>query len=168
MGTQLPSPKGAQPPIFGHCPLWSNGWTKIPLVYGGRPRLRRLFVQWGPSYLQKGHTHITPFFCPWLLRPNGWMDENTTWHGSRPRHRSHCIRRGPSCPRKGHSSPPSFRPCILWPLSPISATAELLLQSLAPDIASFDRTVTFDVKRRSLTLFPEIVFNGQTVADRTI
>ena len=23
---QLPSPKGAQPPIFGQCPLWPNGW----------------------------------------------------------------------------------------------------------------------------------------------
>jgi len=25
-GAQLPSHKGAQPPIFGHCPLWPNGW----------------------------------------------------------------------------------------------------------------------------------------------
>jgi len=24
-GTQLPSLKGAQPPIFGQCPLWPNG-----------------------------------------------------------------------------------------------------------------------------------------------
>jgi len=24
-GTQLPSPKSAQPPIFGLCPLWPNG-----------------------------------------------------------------------------------------------------------------------------------------------
>jgi len=27
---------------------------------------------------------------------------------------------------KGHSSPPLFGPCLLWPRSPISATAELL------------------------------------------
>jgi len=34
----------------------------------------------------------------------------------------------PSPPRKSHSSPlPSFRPCLLWPRSLISATAELLL-----------------------------------------
>ena len=29
-------------------------------------------------------------------------------------------------PLKGHSSPPLFGPCLLWPRSPISATAELL------------------------------------------
>jgi len=29
-------------------------------------------------------------------------------------------------PRKEHSSPPLFGPCLLWPRSPISATAELL------------------------------------------
>jgi len=29
-------------------------------------------------------------------------------------------------PRKSHSLPPLFGPCLLWPLSPISATAELL------------------------------------------
>jgi len=31
----------------------------------------------------------------------------------------------PPPPRKGHSSPPLFGPCLLWPRSPISATAEL-------------------------------------------
>ena len=25
-GSSSPSPKGAQPPIFGQCPLWPNGW----------------------------------------------------------------------------------------------------------------------------------------------
>jgi len=25
-GAQLPFTKGAQPPIFGECPLWPNGW----------------------------------------------------------------------------------------------------------------------------------------------
>jgi len=29
--------------------------------------------------------------------------------------------------RKGHSNPPLLGPCLLWPRSPISATAELLL-----------------------------------------
>ena len=29
-------------------------------------------------------------------------------------------------PQKGHSSPPLFGPCLLWPRSPISATAKLL------------------------------------------
>jgi len=31
-GPRSRSPKGAQPPIFGQCPLWPNGgWTKMPL-----------------------------------------------------------------------------------------------------------------------------------------
>jgi len=67
-----------------------------------------------------------PIFGPYLVWPNGWMDEDTTWYGSRPRPRPHCIRPGLSYPRKGHSSPPLFGPCLLWPWSPISATAELL------------------------------------------
>jgi len=32
----------------------------------------------------------------------------------------------PAPPRKGHISPPLFGPCLLWPRSPISVTAELL------------------------------------------
>jgi len=42
------------------------------------------------------------------------------------------------------------------------------LQSLAPDVASVDHVVAFDIKRRSPTLLPvlpkpELVFNGKTV-----
>ena len=31
-----------------------------------------------------------------VLCPNGWMDEDDTWHGGRSRPRSHCVRWGPS------------------------------------------------------------------------
>jgi len=31
MGTQLPSPEGAHPPIFAHCCGQMAGWTKMPL-----------------------------------------------------------------------------------------------------------------------------------------
>ena len=30
-GDPAPLPKGAQPPIFGQCPLWPNGWIDTPL-----------------------------------------------------------------------------------------------------------------------------------------
>jgi len=33
----------------------------------------------------------------------------------------------PAHPAKGAQQPPLFGPCLLWPRSPISATAELLL-----------------------------------------
>jgi len=48
-GPISPPPKGAQPPIFGQCPLWPNGWTKMPR-YGGRRWPRRLCVTWGRSW----------------------------------------------------------------------------------------------------------------------
>ena len=48
-----------------------------------------------------------PSFGPYLLCPNGWMDEDATWYGGRPRPRPHCVRWGPSSPspKRGHSSP---------------------------------------------------------------
>jgi len=47
-----------------------------------------------------------------VLWPNGWMDQDETWHGGRPRPWPHCFRRGPSSPSpKGHN--PNFRPMSL-------------------------------------------------------
>ena len=50
----------------------------------------------------------TPIFGPCLLWPNGWTDQDGTWHGSRPwfsrhgarwRHSSHPQKRGQSLPQ---------------------------------------------------------------------
>jgi len=38
----------------------------------------------------------------------------------------HIVLDGVSAPAKGAQQPPLFGPCLLWPRSPISATAELL------------------------------------------
>jgi len=38
----------------------------------------------------------------------------------------HTVLDGVPSPAKGAQHPPLFGPCLLWPLSPISATAELL------------------------------------------
>jgi len=70
-------------------------------------------------------TLLSPVFDSRLLWPNDWMDEDTTCYRSRPQ-RSICIRQVPSAPQKGHSIPPLLKPCLLWPRSPISATAQLL------------------------------------------
>jgi len=49
MGTQLP-PKGAQPPIFGPCLLWPNGWMDQDVTwYRARPRPWPHCVRWGPT-----------------------------------------------------------------------------------------------------------------------
>ena len=39
-----------------------------------------------------------PIFGPRLLWPNGWTDQDATWHGSRSRPRPHFTRWGPSSP----------------------------------------------------------------------
>jgi len=128
MGTQLPSPKGAEPlPIFGPYLLWPNGCMDQDATwYGGRPRPRPHCIRRGRSSPLKGAQ--PPVFCSCLLLPNGWMDEYATWYGSRSRPRPHCIRQGgPQLPAKGAQRSPLFGPCLLWRL-PISATAELLLK----------------------------------------
>ena len=47
--------------------------------------------------------------------PNGWTDQDETWHTGRPRPWPQCVRWGPSsCPPKG-LSPPIFVPYLLRP-----------------------------------------------------
>ena len=123
-------PKERSPsPIIGPFLLWSNGWMdQDATLYGGRPQPTRHCVRHGPSYPQKkGRTHPTQFlahvYCGqvagWMKTPLGTEVDLGPGHN--------CTKRGPmQLQRKGHSSPPLFGPCLLWPRSPISATAELL------------------------------------------
>ena len=39
---------------------------------------------------QKG-AEPPPIFDPFLLWPNGWMDQDATWYGGRPRTRQLCV-----------------------------------------------------------------------------
>jgi len=123
MRTQLPSQKGGRaPPIFGPFLLWPNGWMHQDTTwYGGRPQPRRLCVQWGPSYPQKkGHTPTQFLAHVYCGQTAGWM--------KRPLDTE--VDLGPGfpaiCERGTAAPPPLFGPCLLWPWSPISATAELL------------------------------------------
>ena len=44
--------------------------------------------------------------------PNGWTDQDETWHAGRPRPWPHCVRWGPSFPSpKGHSPQYSVHIC---------------------------------------------------------
>jgi len=74
-GDPAPPPKGAQPPIFGPCLLWPNGWldqdaTWYRRWYRGRPRPRPHCVRWGPHSPKKKATPPA-IFGPCLLWPNG-------------------------------------------------------------------------------------------------
>ena len=48
---------------------------------------------------KKGHSPH-PIFGPYLLWPNGWMDQDVTWYGGKARLRRRCVRWGRY---KGHS-----------------------------------------------------------------
>ena len=123
-----PPPKGHSPPTFAHiCCGQMAGWIKMS------PSLdpSNIVLDGDPAPLPKKGGRA-PNFQPMYLWPNGWMDRDVTWYGGRPWPRQRCVRREPrSTPltaAKGAQRPPSplFGPCLSWPLSPISATAELL------------------------------------------
>jgi len=46
-----------------------------------------------------------PIFGPYLLGPNGCMDQNITWYGARPRPRQLCVRWDPAPSLKGGGAP---------------------------------------------------------------
>jgi len=49
-GPSSPSPKGTQPPIFGPCLLWPNGWVDQDATwYGDCPWPKPHCVRWGPN-----------------------------------------------------------------------------------------------------------------------
>jgi len=50
-----------------------------------------------------------------VLWPNGWMDQDETWHAGRPQPWPHYATWGPSSPQKRGLSAPIFGPCLLWP-----------------------------------------------------
>jgi len=58
----------------------------------------------------KGHSPPIFIFGPYLLWPNGWMDQDGTWHVGRPRPRPHCARWGCSSPPQkwGTATHPQF------------------------------------------------------------
>jgi len=63
-------------------------------------------VKWGPSPRpHKGGG--APIIGPYLLWPNGWMDEDGTWLGGGPWFSPHCARWGQLPSPKKEAEPPS-------------------------------------------------------------
>jgi len=58
--------------------------------------------------------YVCPVCDVGVLWPNGWMDQDETWHGGRPWPWPHCVRSDPAPLSIGHS-PTLFGPCLLWP-----------------------------------------------------
>jgi len=62
-----PRKKGAQPPIFGQCLMWPNGWMDQDATWcGGKPLPRRLCVRWGPLSPEK-KAETPPNFWPMYI-----------------------------------------------------------------------------------------------------
>ena len=57
----------------------------------GQPFVKR-FALWYRSV-------VCPVCSVRALWPNGWTDQDETWHAGRPRPCPHCVRWGPSCPQ---------------------------------------------------------------------
>ena len=151
-----PKKKGGrahQPPIFGSCLLWPNGWMDQDATWcRGRLRSRRHCVRWGSRSPKRGHNtpHFSTHVCcgqttVWTKMPLGtevnlisrphcvrWGSTTPERGTTTPSFRPMSLAWGPSSPiqkRKGGTQqpPPNFRPMsIVAKRSPITATAELL------------------------------------------
>jgi len=105
-------PKGAQPPIFGPCLLWPNGWMDEDTIwYGGRPRPWRHVVLNGDSAPLERGTAPLPHFSAYVYcgKMAGWI--KMPLHTEVDLGPGHIVFDGgqasPPEPEKGHSSPPA-------------------------------------------------------------
>ena len=69
----------------------------------GRPFLKRFALCYHDRFLSV--LSVCPVCDVGVLWPNGWMDQDETWHAGRPRSRPHCARWGPSSSRRRGTTP---------------------------------------------------------------
>jgi len=104
------------PPLKGHSPQFSAhiccgqmvGWIKMPLGRKVGLDPSDIVLDGDPAHPSPKRAE-PPIFGPCLLWPNGWMDQDGTWHGGGARFRPHCARLGPSCPSLKEGAQPSKR-----------------------------------------------------------
>jgi len=72
------------------------GWIKMPLGREVGLCQTDIVLDGNPAPPPQKWAEV-PIFGPCLLWPNGWRDQDGTWHGSGPRSR-------PNCPRCGLNS----------------------------------------------------------------
>ena len=78
-------------------------WPLIKSAYGAR-LYNGLLYAIGPLSILSRLCYLSVCGVG-VLWPNGWMDQDETWHGGRPRLRPHCVRWGPSSApleKRGH------------------------------------------------------------------
>jgi len=126
--SSLPQNREESPQIFGQYCGQTAGCIKMPLdTEVGRAPPTRHCVRCGRSYLQKKGTPTPTQFLAHVYcgQMAGWIK---TPHGTEVDLGSgHIVLDGVPAPAKRAQHPPLFGPCQLWPRSPTSTTAELLL-----------------------------------------
>ena len=80
----------------------------------GRPFVKR-FVHMLPDRCLSVCLSVLSVTLVYILWPNGWMDQDETWHAGRPWPWPHCVRWGPSSPPPKGRSPLIFGLRLLWP-----------------------------------------------------
>jgi len=89
-------------PVCNVAVLWPNGPRQIKMKLGMQVDLDpgHIVLDGDPPPSPKGAR--PPISGPYLLWPNGRMDQDGTWHGGRPQSRRLCVRWGSSpLPKKG-------------------------------------------------------------------
>jgi len=144
METQsFPPQKGAEPPKFS-----ADVYCGQTVVWIKMPHSTKVGLRPGDSALDgdqastshKGSGAPSPIFGPCLLWPNGWMDQDGTWHGGRPWSSPHCARWEPSTlPQKGRS-PTEFSAHVYcgqtaaWIKMPLSTEVDLGVRDIVFDV----------------------------------
>ena len=101
-------------------------WIRMPLGIEVGLGLGDFVFDVDPAPQRKGHSPNQFLAHVYSCQTVGWM--KTPLGTEVDRGPGHIVLDGdPAPPRKGHR-PPLFCPCQLWPRSPTSATAELLLR----------------------------------------
>jgi len=111
MGIQLPLTKrGTAPQFSDHiCCGQMAGWIKMPLGTKVSLDPSNIVLDGDPARPStKGGKAFPQIFGPCLLWPNGWMDQDATWHTGRPQPSTHCVRWEPSSPSPKRAQPPQF------------------------------------------------------------
>ena len=88
-------------------------WVGQAIVYAlfGRPFVRRFALCYRTVVLS-----VFLSVCNvGALWPNGWTDQDETWHAGRHRPWPYCVRWGPSFPSPKGAQPPNF-----WPISVVA------------------------------------------------
>jgi len=118
MGTQLPLPeKKTEPPNFRPMSIVAKRLDRSRWHLAWRwASVQATLCEMGTQLPPQKRGRAPQMFGPYLLWPNGWMDQGATWYGGRPRLRRHCVRWRPSSPspKRGRSLQ-ILDPCLLWP-----------------------------------------------------